>query len=71
MTTKAKRFPMRLKLLPGLRWTGWMRVQGPIDGGYLVDWDAFDPKAEQAPYILDVAVLTAKQIHDWTGVEVS
>lgn len=63
-------YPMKLALLPGLRWRGKLTVESEQKGGYLVQWDAEEtsPKVRDR-FIFDRAVLTAKQIKDWTGVE--
>lgn len=66
-----------LPLLPGLRWKGKLTVEAPNLGkrgkpdGWLVQWDAEETSPEiQARFIYDRAILTAKQIKDWTGVDV-
>lgn len=66
--TKAtrRRWPLRLDLLPGLRWSGRMTVRRLDDGRYRVDWDATSP----SEWIGDRCVMTAEQIRDWTGVDV-
>jgi hypothetical protein len=63
------RFPLTLKLLPGLRWTGKMRIREKLERGYLVDWDAEDPSAVYERCVMDRSVLSATQIEDWTGVK--
>lgn len=64
------KFPMTVPLLPGLRWQGKMRIVGPHDDGYAVEFDAEAPKADPLErFVFDHAVLTAKQVCDWTGIE--
>lgn len=73
---KRSRFPLKLPLLPGLRWQGTMTVEGPIgiteEGAptFLAHFDAevLDPRVIER-FVFDRAVLSAKQIHDWTGVD--
>jgi hypothetical protein len=73
---KRSPFPMKLSLLPGLRWRGKLTVDGPNVGkrgksdGWLVQWDAeeADPKVF-ARFIYDRAILTSKQVKAWTGVD--
>lgn len=61
--------PLTLPLLPGLRWTGALRVtRFEADGSACVEFDAEEPNADpQERYVFDRAVLTAKQLKDWTG----
>jgi hypothetical protein len=59
-----------LTLLPGLRWTGKLVVLGAHADGWLVDFDAEDPSASaDYRHVLDRAVLSTKQVRDWTGVD--
>lgn len=53
-------------LLPGLRWSGKLKIVAIDPGGYVVGWDARD---KNGTYIYDRAVLTAAQIQEWTGIE--
>ena len=58
-----------LDLLPGLRWEGKLHVlsREPC-GGYLVDFDAVDLRNHGLErHIMDRAILTPKQLKDWTG----
>lgn len=66
---KRSLFPLTLKLLPGLRWRGKLTVtRRTEDGGYAVEFNAESPKADpQERWVYDRAVLTAKQLTDWTG----
>jgi hypothetical protein len=45
-----------------------MHVVGRAEHGFAVEFDAEDPKAAQERYIFDHAILAAKQIEAWTGV---
>lgn len=64
------RFPMFLELLPGLRWKGKLQVNGPHGGGWACEFNAedVDPVVVER-FIFDHAVLTTKQVKDWTGVD--
>ena len=71
---KHERFPLRLKLLPGLRWRGELTVvqrtaQAEFaDIRYVVAFNAERTKAEpRERWVYDRAVLTANQLKDWTG----
>lgn len=59
---------MKLKLLPGLKWTGTIRVLSSDSDSYAVQFDAksTDPRVG-FPFIYDRAVLSARQLEDWTG----
>ncbi len=63
------RVPFDLPLLPGLRWAGKLRVLSrEADGRYAVAFDAEDARADlQERFVYDRAILTAKQLKDWTG----
>lgn len=61
------RLPHKLKLLSGLRWTGSMALLSADDGGYVVAFNAEGIDSGAKQFIYDRAVLTAKQVHDWTG----
>lgn len=73
---KRNRFPMKLPLLAGLRWRGKLTVEGPhVDkrgkaAGWQVQWDAevVDQSVLEG-FIFDRAILTSKQVKDWTGVD--
>lgn len=60
---------MKLKLLPNLRWSGSLKVFGKEPAGYAVQFDAVvDAMPEGSERIVyDRAVLSAKQLEDWTG----
>jgi hypothetical protein len=61
-------FPLKLDLPPGLRWRGKLTVTARAVDGYAVEFNAESPKADpQERYVYDRAVLTAKQLKDWTG----
>ena len=63
--------PRKLKLLPGKRWEGTMRVGEQVKGGYVVDFDAtVRGMATGERWVGDRTVLTAEQIDDGTGVRV-
>lgn len=67
------KLPRKLALLPGLRWSGHMKVIMPLDDGrWLIDWDAeiVDVPRGTERWVGDRAVLTAAQIEEWTGVTV-
>lgn len=67
MTAVGNRFPRKLAILPGLRWSGKLIVESRrADGTYQC---AFDARAGRA-FIYDRVPLTARQIRDWTGVDV-
>lgn len=59
------RLPMTLKLLPGLRLEGKLRVIEPRQHGWLVAWDAFSKQEKY--HVYDRAVLSADKIFEWTG----
>lgn len=61
------KLPQRLPLLDGLRWRGHLTIKSSDARGYLVEFDAVVVKPCATPIVYDVAVLTPKQIHDWTG----
>lgn len=61
------RFPFELAILPGLRLTGKLKLLGKEPAGYSV---AFNAKSK-TEYVYDRAVLSAKQVKDWTGWEES
>jgi hypothetical protein len=67
---KKSRFPMKLALLPGLRWKGKLTVVQEDGAGYLVQFDAeiVDPAVSER-FVFDRAVLTRQQVKDWTGVD--
>jgi hypothetical protein len=64
---KAKKTPHRLKLLPGLRWKGELVIMSSDKKGYAVQFNATGIDSGQVQYIYDRAVLTVKQLKDWTG----
>lgn len=65
---KEPKFPMKLKLLPGLRWSGSLKVLGREPAGYTVAFDAVSVARDGSHlFIYDHAVLSAKQLEDWTG----
>lgn len=59
---------MKLKILPGLKWTGTLRVLSSDTDSFVVQFDAkyTDPSVE-FPFIYDRTVLSARQLEDWTG----
>jgi hypothetical protein len=65
--------PLKLKLLPGLRWKGKLTVRSREPDGYAVCFDAEINRPESEVrhnlerYIFDHAVLSAKQLVAWTG----
>lgn len=64
-------FPRTLKLLDGLRWKGKMQVMRKSADGYDVKFDAeiVHPRPHEPRIVYDHGVLSAKQIKDWTGVD--
>jgi len=57
-----------LEILPGKRWRGKIHVISHEVAGYLVDFDAIDPKAHpDERWVGDRAVLTPEQLEAWTG----
>lgn len=69
-TVTSKRPTNKLALLPGLRWEGSLTVMSKEPTGYAVEFDAVAPQADpQERHVFDRAVLTAKQLKDWTGFE--
>jgi hypothetical protein len=56
-----------LLLLPGLRWQGKLRVVSRTAGGYAVEFDAVGIDSGAKQFIYDRAVLSPKQLADWTG----
>jgi len=70
MSSQRRKLPRKLKLLPGLRWRGQLTIMSIEPSGYAVAFDAeaTDPEVISR-FIFDRAVLTAKQIKDWTGWE--
>lgn len=64
------KFPVMLKILRGRKWRGKLRVDGPCDGGYLVAFDAENPKSTYERFVFDRCVLSATKIAEWTGVDV-
>lgn len=55
------------KLLPGLRWSGKLRVAAVELGRISVEFNATGTDSGRVTYIYDRAVLTPKQFTDWTG----
>lgn len=64
MARRKNRFPMKLPLLPGPN-KGKLIVEGPRDGGWLVQYDVETPEGR---WVYDRAVLTTEQLVRWTGV---
>jgi hypothetical protein len=69
-------FPLHLKLLDGLKWSGSLTVDGPaVDDRigrkrWAVGFDAeITEGTDKGMFVYDRALLTAKQIEDWTGVK--
>lgn len=60
---------MKLALRPGLRWSGSLRVIGKEPAGYAVKFDAVITAMPEGSerIVYDHAVLSAKQLEDWTG----
>ena len=60
--------PRTLPLLPGLKWTGKLTILSSDGDSYVVQFDAeiIDPRVEFR-HVYDRTVLTAMQLHDWTG----
>lgn len=67
---KGDRYPMRLALLPGLRWAGTLSVLGNWPEGFPVAFDAVivNAKPGDARHVFDHAILTGEQLRGWTGV---
>jgi hypothetical protein len=72
-----RRFPLKLHLLPGLRWRGTVKVTGPAvrrGPGHPCEWyvefdaEIVDPSVS-ARFVFDRTALTTKQVKDWTGVD--
>jgi hypothetical protein len=68
---KRRRFPVKLSLLPGLRWSGKVVITGPSGEGYAAQFDAeiVGAAAGEARIVYDHAVLSRKQVKEWTGVD--
>lgn len=64
---KAEKIPNKLKLLPGLRWSGELKILAERRDGYTVQFNAQGIDSGAVQYIYDRTVLTAKQLKDWTG----
>lgn len=65
---KRSPYPKKLKLLPGLKWRGHLTVLSREPEGFAVAFDAESPKADpRERYVFDRAVLTPKQLENWTG----
>lgn len=58
---------LTLKLLPGLKWSGKLKVEQKRDDGYLVSFDAEDPSSTTERYVYDRTVLSADKLYEWTG----
>jgi hypothetical protein len=59
--------PLRLGILPGLRWSGTLTVlERNTDGRYVV---AFDAKNRGGTRCVDRTVLSSAQLAEWTGYE--
>ena len=56
-------------LLPGLRWSGKLRVLDVSAVGVAVEFDATDTTSTVERWVFDRATLTPKQFRDWTGQE--
>ncbi len=66
------KLPMRLALLPGLKWKGTVRVEERTDDGLWqvqFDAEATSPDVVQR-YISDRTTLTDEQLKKWTGVKI-
>jgi hypothetical protein len=63
MTSKAKKPANKLDLLPGLKWKGYLKILEVRKDGYVVQFTA----QGSAGWVYDHAVLTAKQLKNWTG----
>lgn len=67
--------PLKLKLLPNLRWRGHLTVVDRTEAGYVVHFDAeivrYNAGAEPicGGHVYDCTTLTPKQLKDWTGYE--
>jgi hypothetical protein len=66
---KEPRLPLKLKLLPGLKWTGQLEVIARDPGGYVVGFDA--KVRGQERYIFDRTVMTSGQLKGWTGIDLA
>jgi hypothetical protein len=58
----------KLKILPGLKWKGSIKILSSDQDSYVVQFDAedTDPRVE-FKFIYDRTTLTARQLEDWTG----
>lgn len=56
-----------LKLLPGLRWTGKLRILQRLGASYTVAFDAEGTDSGEKYFIYDHTVLTANELKKWTG----
>lgn len=62
----------KLKLLPGLKWSGSLTILASDPRGYTVAFNAVNPTADpRERYVYDHTILTEKQIVEWTGVNPS
>jgi hypothetical protein len=59
---------VKLKIKPGLKWKGHLRIIASDSDSYIVQFDAesTDPGVE-FKFIYDRTVLTPRQLEDWTG----
>lgn len=57
----------KLPLIQGARWHGHLTILQRRGDDYVVDFDAVDPSAREERCVMDRAVLTPKQLLDWTG----
>jgi hypothetical protein len=60
---KERKTPGRLDLLPGLRWSGYLKILEERKGGFVVQFTA----QSKTEWIYDHTTLTPKQLKDWTG----
>lgn len=67
---KPLRIPVNLPLLPGLRWSGKLRVESRIDGDFVIAFDAEVVGAVEgdARFVYDRALFTPAQLLAWTGI---
>lgn len=59
--------PHKLRLLPGLKWQGHLIIIASVPDGYAVQFDATGIDSGMKQHIYDRAVLSARQLKDWTG----
>lgn len=56
----------RIPLLPSLACQGSLEIRGKHNNGWLVHYNVKTPGGS---YVYDVRVLSAKEIKEWTGVD--